>query len=323
MKRTAASPPRQSPASPLRDEQRTVLEGREAVRIYELFFDAPHRPGPGCLLRASRITDSWGMRPRLERDPAWRRTLQWQSLVYVMHGSGTFIDDHGSHDVEAGDVLCLFAGVPHAYAPRPGSRWDEINVDFVGRAFDAWQGPGLLDPAEPVRRLRPPGYWTRRFEAVVTAVRGDAPTLRDTGHLLDLIAEMAADWRQTADADGAAWVERVREKLDATPAEADLDMHALAASFGIGEQALRKRFRQVTGQTPAQYRIRRRLARACLLLEQTGETCREIAHRLGFESEHYFSRRFRQLVGEAPGEYRQRHASARPARRPRQPEGPR
>jgi len=79
-----------------------------------------------------------------------------------------------------------------------------------------------------------------------------------------------------------------------------------AAGFGIGEQAFRKKFRRLTGLTPSQYRSRRLIERACLLLEQTDQTGRSIALQLGFESEFYFSRRFKQLMGVSPRVYRQR-----------------
>jgi hypothetical protein len=36
------------------------------------------------------------MRPRLEQNPSWRRTLEWYSLVYVFRGSGTYYDGKGS-----------------------------------------------------------------------------------------------------------------------------------------------------------------------------------------------------------------------------------
>jgi len=75
-------------------EQQAVVGGRRSVRRYALLFDdaaaADDDPGPGRLVRSSRITDSWGMRPRLDEDPGWRRTLPWYSLVYVYCGSGVY-----------------------------------------------------------------------------------------------------------------------------------------------------------------------------------------------------------------------------------------
>jgi AraC-like DNA-binding protein len=291
-------------------EQRAIVGGRASVRRYWLLFDSPLAPGPGCLVRSSRITDSWGMRPRLEQDPAFRRTLDWHGLVYVHRGSGTFYDAHGSRPVRAGDLICLFPGVPHAYGPDVDERWDEINVDFSGPAFAAWQGPGMLDPDEPVRHLEPIGYWLARFNELVGSVSRahGMPTLRDTGRLLELIAHMIADWQPTADKSAARWLDEVEARLDEIPVGHEIDFERVAADFDLGEQAFRKKFRRLTGFTPAQYRARRLIEQACLMLEQSTATCREIARLLGFDSEFYFSRRFKQFVGTSPRDYRRRAA---------------
>jgi AraC-like DNA-binding protein len=293
------------------EEQRAIVGGRTSVRRYWLLFDSPRAPGPGCLVRSSRIVDSWGMRPRLEQDPSFRRTLDWYGLVYVHRGSGTFYDARGSRPVRAGDLILLFPGVPHAYGPDADERWDEINVDFSGPAFAAWQGPGMLDPYEPVRHLEPIGYWLSRFNELVGSVSRahGMPTLRDTGKLLELIAHMIADWQPAADKSANRWLEDVEAQLDEIPIGHEVDFGRIAGSFDLGEQAFRKKFRRLTGITPAQYRAKRLIEQACLILEQSNETCRSIARRLGFESEFYFSRRFKQFVGTSPREYRRRSAT--------------
>ena len=293
------------------EEQHAIVGGRTSVRRYWLLFDSPRAPGPGCLVRSSRIVDSWGMRPRLEQDLSFRRTLDWYGLVYVHRGSGTFYDAHGSRPVRAGDLICLFPGVPHAYGPDADERWDEINVDFSGPAFAAWQGPGMLDPDEPVRHLKPIGYWLSRFNELVGSVSRahGIPTLRDTGKLLELIAHMITDWQPAADKSANRWLEEVEVQLDEIPIGREVDFGRIAGSFDLGEQAFRKKFRRLTGITPAQYRAKRLIEQACLILEQSNETSRSIARRLGFESEFYFSRRFKQIVGTSPREYRRRSAT--------------
>lgn len=302
---------RRSSSQPQEQEQRAIVGGRASVRRYWLLFDSQRAPGPGCLIRSSHIVDSWGMRPRLEQSPEFRHILDRYALVYVYRGSGTYYSTTGQQPVRAGDVICLFPGVPHAYGPDADDRWDEINVEFAGPAFDAWCGSGMLDPDVPVRHLEPVGFWLSRFnELVGTVSRAHGmPTLRDTGKLLELIAHMIAGWQSSADKSAARWLEEVEARLDALPVGHDADFAAVAAGYELGEQAFRKKFKRLTGVTPAQYRARRLIEQACVMLEQSDETCREIARQLGFESEFYFSRRFKQLVGTSPREYR-RHSAA-------------
>ena len=286
--------------------QQAVIGGRQAVRRYWLNFNCPRPAGPGGPFRSSRIADSWGHRLYLDQDPSWRRTLDWYSLVYVHRGEGIYYGSEGEQPIRAGDLICLFPGIPHAYAPASNQRWDEINIDFAGPAFDPWCGAGLLDPAEPIRHLEPITFWRAQLEEFVAGVSRSQgrPTLRDTGKLVDLIIQMASEWASPSDRAASAWVERVEARLDDLGAGTDIDYEKLAAEFGLGEQAFRKKFKRLTGITPAQYRSRRLIAAACHLLEETQDSCRAISRRLGFESEFYFSRRFKQLVGMCPKTYR-------------------
>uniref|UniRef100_UPI003FF13C24 helix-turn-helix domain-containing protein n=1 Tax=Eisenbergiella tayi TaxID=1432052 RepID=UPI003FF13C24 len=49
----------------------------------------------------------------------------------------------------------------------------------------------------------------------------------------------------------------------------------------------------------------RKVDTACLLLRNTGLTVKEIAYRLQFSDEHYFSNLFRQRTGSPPGKYKE------------------
>lgn len=101
----------------------------------------------------------------------------------------------------------------------------------------------------------------------------------------------------------------MRPRLDEIPVGQKVDFERIAAGFDLGEQAFRKKFRRLTEAMHAQYRSRRLIEQACLILEQNNETCRSIAHRLGFEGEFHCPQRFKQLVGRSPPDHRQRAAT--------------
>lgn len=69
-----------------------------------------------------------------------------------------------------------------------------------------------------------------------------------------------------------------------------------------------RRFRQHTGQTPAQYVIDARIKHAAQLLIFTSQSIEAVATATGFRDRYYFSRVFAQRIGMAPATYRRTEA---------------
>jgi AraC-like DNA-binding protein len=91
--------------------------------------------------------------------------------------------------VAPGDLWMVFPEVPHWYGPARGSFWDEFFVVFSGPMFDLWRVKGLLDPAHPVRHLEPLDYWLRRLEDVVHAETDSLQKVCSLQHLLAEVLE--------------------------------------------------------------------------------------------------------------------------------------
>jgi AraC-like DNA-binding protein len=286
-----------------------ALEPQNPPRHYWLIFDSSRDPAPNVIRTAARIERSWGMSLRLEKNPHYRRTLDSLSLTYILRGGGTFHDPSGARKVREGDLLVLVPGVPHAYGPAPGERWDEISVFFSGPVFEAWRRPGLLDPARPVRHLEPVDYWLERFhEVLLPLARAEAgQTPQDWGRLVDLIAEMCTAWQKSARNPDADWLERARHRLRTLPPLRDIDWQAVGQDLGVSERTFRRRFRSLAGMTPSAYRIRCRIEQARRLLLQSETKVSEVALALQFVNEFHFSRRFKQVTGLSPRAYRESH----------------
>lgn len=278
------------------------------TRDYWLIMESFHAPPSGGITRSAQIHRSWAMQQQLAEGGT--RALSVYSLVYVMEGGGSFRDERHKVDlpVSAGDMICLFPGIAHAYGPPPGERWNEINVEFSGPIFDAWMGAGLLDPAQPVRHLGPARPWLRKLHEVVLplAKKGVEQTLRDAGRLTALIGEMCATWQTPAQDADIEWASRARTRLLAMPPVEELDLVREGRHFGLGEQAYRKKFKRLCGLTPTLFRSRHLVELACHRLISGHESVKTIGLTAGFGSEFYFSRRFKQITGMSPGEYRRR-----------------
>ncbi len=78
---------------------------------------------------------------------------------------------------------------------------------------------------------------------------------------------------------------------------------AIAQAAGISEVYLRKLFLQFYGQTPKQYILERRMAKAKTLLNNSERTVTNIAEECGFSSVYHFCRSFKEKTGLTPTEY--------------------
>ncbi len=267
----------------------------------------------GWVNRSAQIHRSWAMLPQWESDT--NRTLHVYSLVFITRGEGSFWDalTKTERPVCQGDLLCLFPGIAHVYVPCAGTTWDEINIEFSGPVFDAWSGLGMLDAHEPVRHLARPKdtkeieSWLERFHQVVLPMahrEHSEPTLDDVGRMLNLIAQMCGTWQKDVAESEVEWANEARQKLMQWPLEKKLDLKSLAVSFGLGEQAYRKKFKRLCGVSPSVFHARRQIEEACYLLISTNTSIKEIGYNIGFGSLFYFSRRFKQVTGVSPQEYR-------------------
>ena len=86
----------------------------------------------------------------------------------------------------------------------------------------------------------------------------------------------------------------------------DLSLTALADQAGLSAFHLHRMFSSAAGETPKQFTLRLRLARASAMLLTTGDSVLDIALACGFQSHEAFCRAFRRRFGMTPSAYRAR-----------------
>lgn len=105
--------------------------------------------------------------------------------------------------------------------------------------------------------------------------------------------------------------QRFREQLDAWMqnhiSDTDLNIETFAASMGYGRTTFFKKLKKVTGMTPNDYIRNARMNMAAELLKDEHLTAAEVAFKVGFNDQFYFSKTFKQWFGMSPTKYRQTH----------------
>ena len=235
------------------------------------------------------------------------RDLGHYAVALVVAGRGVYEDANGAeYAVEAGSMIVSFPGLRHWYRPHPGTSWTEFYLVFDGPVFALWERCGLISRTDPVLQVAAADHWARRLESALgpSGRPGIEPAVVEVCRLQSVLAELL--WRGPAGGVGQEdldWALRARAVLEADLTK-DQPIDEAAARLSMSTTAFRRKFARLVGESPARYRSARRIDRACELMQTTGLLDKEIAEKLGFCDEFYFSRRFREITGKSPRAFR-------------------
>ncbi|MBK5074152.1 helix-turn-helix domain-containing protein [Budviciaceae bacterium CWB-B4] len=87
--------------------------------------------------------------------------------------------------------------------------------------------------------------------------------------------------------------------------EEPLSLDRVAYKSGYSQWHLQRIFREVTGDSVANYIRKKRLQEAAFELKQSERTIADIAYQYQFDSHQSFTRAFKKLFDETPSVYRQ------------------
>jgi len=253
-------------------------------------------------------------------DNDWPDTRRMYSFPYytfnmmLKGSSGVYQNDTGFKcQLEYGDFFFTFPGVKHLYGPGRGEHWNELFVNYGGRAFDLYYEQKYFDPTKPVWHLNDPEPWLERMKEILQEARPMTvmAIAAETSRFLCLVFEMIDAAVPKAKSDVCNdWFDRACLWLTADMRT--VDMREIARELGMGYSSFRQHFTQRAGMPPYQYREMKRIEAACrALAENPSKLHKEIAFSLGYAREDHFSRQFKKHIGMLPGEYRKKHCKAR------------
>jgi AraC-like DNA-binding protein len=239
------------------------------------------------------------------------RRLSDYQILYIIMGKGIFESEvSGFKKINTGDIFILFPGVWHRFTPDIDTGWEEYWVEFNGDLIKHYRTKNFLDPENPILKVGIHEGIVENFHKILKLIHDENPGFQyiASGNLIQILGQTITSIKYQP-FEGRLIENQIRQ--------AKLILHEfmhtsmlqeeVAMSVGLGYSVFRKKFKEYTGVSPAQYQINLRINKAKDLLVTSRQSLKEIANDLGFESADYFYRLFKKKTGYTPSDYREKN----------------
>ncbi|HYF24730.1 MAG TPA: AraC family transcriptional regulator [Baekduia sp.] len=255
----------------------------------------------------------------------------YHELIWIRDGTGEHRIDDVRVAVEPATVTVIGRGQVHQFREARAVHGAVIRfADDALHGGDERIATGWLLAGPGGRRIAVPADGVAGVEALAAALHGetrrpaDAYTPDLLRHHLSTLLLWLERWydatrTERSDADDAAiQLHRRFARLLEEDFAAHHDARHYADALGVPAPALARALSRLTGRTTKELVLDRVMVEAARLLRHTDLTVGQIAHRVGFDDQLYFSRAFKRHSGRAPQAFRaaargaEVHAPVRP-----------
>lgn len=222
-------------------------------------------------------------------------------FLYIIAGTGTVRHDTREFTASAGDVVILHTRQYHYYFSDAVSPWRIIWFNLRGRLVDKLLEAYRLEDVVVVKNCNVLELF-EGFHAIIRAV-SNVKTIHNMCALKlhELIGAVSECYYHTEPVNTAA--EQLKNFLDGH-IDRKITLNQMAGEIDLSPAQAIHIFKQEYGVTPYAYFQNNKIEAARKLLLNTRFSVKEIAFRLGFCDEHYFSNIFKSHTGVSPQAYR-------------------
>lgn len=235
---------------------------------------------------------------------------------YVISGKGMLHSndekDHTTHyQISAGSGFLIEPGYVNTYYADVDEPWEYVWVEFGGlRAKECLELAGLSYKS-PVFMTTEPEYGDQILKEMLTIVQSqNASSLELIGHLYlfcDGLIKYSSSRKQTQGGNlSEFYVREAVVYIEHNYAE-NITVEELARMCKLDRSYFGKIFKKVLGQSPQEFLIHYRMAKAADALIVGNESVGDIGISVGYPNLLHFSRAFKGVYGVSPREYRQRN----------------
>lgn len=226
-------------------------------------------------------------------------------FIYCTEGSGTIYVDNKKYILHENEAFCIPRYRAHRYFANENDPWSILWVHFKGEDV-------VYFPVEECRIVQfDSQHATNRmhflFDLLFRVLNGNYSlgNFIYISQVLSLIlAETYDRQKKSTDQEQNKHVSNVIRYFSKHLDE-NLTLEEICREFELSKSYLNVIFQKYTQHAPMDFFINMKMKKACQMLKSGDLYIYEIAQRVGYSDQYYFSRIFKRVVGVSPKEYRQ------------------
>jgi AraC family transcriptional regulator of arabinose operon len=221
-----------------------------------------------------------------------RKQSSVYSLEYIISGEGVAYIDNQVIYPSKGDIYLLPLGHHHRYHSSSEHPWEKIWMNVYGPLCDLLISTYHLDGVYWIKDLNLLDLF-QKFLVVCEQKDVSVNIIFQQSALIfhEILSKMSMHLYDTPIIKNAV-AYRVKEYIDKNIYD-KLSIDALAKIACLSPSQLNRIFKFEFGQTPYEYILYQKIETAKLLLSNTNISVKQIAYKLNFADEHYFSNIFK------------------------------
>ena len=232
-------------------------------------------------------------------------------IVLVRGGESRYFVGGMPYDARRGDLFIYNSRVVHDEPSGPDRPVASFSLALGGLSVPGLRENALIpDDASPVCPLTE--AQTVRLERLYDVLYSELTAGNDDGahHLLMALLTLVQQFLAAAAQDGNrgenVFAQRIKDYIDRHFAE-DFSLQSMADALHVSPYYLAHVCKDVTGYSPLQYVLRRRIGEAQTLLITTELPVTRIAAQVGYDNPSHFNAQFSKAVGMSPRTFRTEH----------------
>ena len=244
--------------------------------------------------------------PAQFRPVAEGRVLSEFQLIYITRGEGIFTSSGITCQVKPGSIMLVLPGLKHAYRPLLETGWHEYWVGFKGEYFSRLLEEGRLSPDQVFFETGLHDSILSIFSQIFDEIRAQRPLyqMKACASILSLVSEVLTRERRKEQPNYYEKIVTKAKYLMETNVYSAINLPSISDQLGVSTSRLNEIFKTYTSMTPYQYYIHIKIHKAEGILEQEDIPIKEVAYKMGFEDQYYFSRLFKNKTGIAPSDWK-------------------